>query len=177
MEERLGDAFAGTEPLTVIGRRLHPGQLAPDFCLKYLDLVDLVVLAVRLRDLAGQVRLLSVINSLERQGCQMSTQRWEAFREALPPDACIYTISMDQPQVQAHWQDRTGVLHQALSTHDGVQFGQDYGVWLKEWRLLQRSVFVLDRADRIVYVEYIADQLSEPNYVAAIDALLQAAKQ
>jgi len=40
MEERMGDAFAGAEPLTVTGRRLHPGRTAPNFCLNYLALVD-----------------------------------------------------------------------------------------------------------------------------------------
>ncbi len=84
---------------------------------------------------------------------------------------------MDTPEVQAGFQDRTGVLHQSLSAHHHVQFGRNYGVWLKEWHLLQRSVFVLDRADRIVYVEYVADQLSEPDYAAALEAVQQAAKQ
>ena len=70
--------------------------------------------------------------------------------------------------MQARWQDSAGVLHQALSAHRGEQFGQDYGVWLKQWRLLQRSVFVIDRNDRIVYVEYVADQLREPDYAAAM---------
>ena len=89
----------------------------------------------------------------------------------------MYTISMDPPEVQADFQDRTGVLHQALSAQHSTQFGQDYGVWIKEWRLLQRSVVVIDRANRIVYVEYVTDQMSEPNYAAAIDAVKQAAKQ
>lgn len=177
MEERLGEAFAEAEQLTVMGRRLHPGEPAPDFCLHYLDLVDMVVHTVGLSDLAGQVRLLSVVNSLERAVCQEVTQRWEALREALPPDACIYTISMDPPEVQADFQDRTGVLHQALSAQHSAQFGQDYGVWIKEWRLLQRSVLVIDSSDRVVYVEYVTDQMSEPNYAAAIDAVKQAAKR
>lgn len=176
MEERMGEAFAGSEQLTVMGRRLHSGEAAPDFCLQYLDLVDLAVHTVRLADLAGMVLLLSMVNSLERPVCQLVTQRWEALREALPEDACIYTVSMDPPEVQASFQDRTGVLHQALSAYQNIQFGQDYGVWLKEWRLLQRSVFVLDRADRIVYVEYVADQLSELNYSAARDAVQKAAE-
>ena len=65
----------------------------------------------------------------------------------------------------------------ALSAHHSVQFGQDYGVWLKEWHLLQRSVVVIDRTDRIVYVEYVTDQMSEPDYTAAIQAVQCAAKQ
>jgi thioredoxin-dependent peroxiredoxin len=172
MEERMGEAFADTEQLTVIGRRLFPGETVPDFCLQYLDLVDMAVHTVHLADLTGQIRLLSVINSLERRVCQVTTQRWEALREALPPDACIYTIGMDPPEEQARWQDRTRVLHQAPSAYQSEQFGQDYGVWLKEWRLLQRSVFVIDRADRIVHVEYVADQLREPDYAAALQSVL-----
>ena len=55
------------------------------------------------------------------------------------------------------------------------QFGQDYGVWLKEWRQLARAVFVIDRDDHIVYAEYVADQLREPDYGAAMQAVHQAA--
>jgi thioredoxin-dependent peroxiredoxin len=106
MEARMGEAFAGIEPLTVIGRRLHPGEPAPDYCLSYLDLLDLAVHTVRLPDSAGLVRLLSMVNSLERPLCQMVTQRWEALCPVLPANACIYTVSMDPPEMQARWQDR-----------------------------------------------------------------------
>ena len=53
--------------------------------------------------------------------------------------------------------------------------GQDYGVLIKEWRLLQRAVFVIDRHDRIVYAEYVADQMLEPDYTAALEAARRAA--
>ncbi len=175
MEERMGEAFAGTERLAVIGKRLHTGDPAPDFCLDYLDLADMAVRTISLADSAGLVRLLNVVNSLERPVCQRITRQWEALCSALPPGVCIYTVSMDSPQIQARWQDTAGVLHQALSAHRSEQLGQDYGVWLKEWRLLQRAVFVLDRNDYIVYAEYVADQLREPNYAAALQAVQQAA--
>jgi thiol peroxidase len=150
MEERKGEAFADTEQLTVIGRHLHTGDPAPDFRLDYLDLADLTVRTISLADSAGMVRLLNVVNSLERPVCQRVTRQWEALSATLPPNACIYTVSMDPPQMQASFQDSASVLHQALSAQRSEQFGQDYGVWLKEWRLLQRAVFVLDRNDRIV---------------------------
>jgi len=175
MEERIGEAFAGDEQLTVMGKRLQVGNLAPDFSLDYLDLADMAVRTVSLADSVGMVRLLSVVNSLERLVCQRVTCQWEALCAALPPDACIYTVSMDSPQMQAGWQDTVGVLHQILSAHGSEQFGQDYGVWLKEWRLLQRAVFVIDRNDCIVYVEHVADQLREPDYAAALQEVWQAA--
>jgi thioredoxin-dependent peroxiredoxin len=177
MEERMGEAFAGTEQLTVMGRQLHAGDPAPDFRLDYLDLVDLAVRTISLADSTKLVRLLNVVNSLEHPVCQKVTRQWEALCAALPSGACMYTVSMDSPQMQASFQDSAGVLHQALSAELREQFGQDYGVWLKEWRLLQRAVFVLDRHDRIIYTEYVADQLSEPDYAAAIQAVKQAAGQ
>ena len=175
MEERRGEAFAGTEQLTVMGRQPHPGDPAPDFRLDYLDLADLAIRTVGLADSAGMVRLLSVVNSLQRPVCQRVTRQWEALSATLPPDASIYTVSTDSPQTQAGWQDSAGVLHQALSAQWSEQFGYDYGVWLKEWRLLQRAVFVIDRKDDIIYAEYVADQLREPDYTAALQAVLQAA--
>jgi thiol peroxidase len=170
MEERMSEAFAGIEQLTVMGRQLHAGDPAPDF-----DLADLAIRTITLADSTGLVRLLSVVNSLQRPVCQRVTRQWEALCATLPPDACIYTVSRDSPQMQANFQDSAGVLHQALSALSREQFGQDYGVWLKEWHLFQRAVFVLDRNDRIVYAEYVADQLREPDYLTALQAVQQAA--
>ena len=175
MEERMGEAFTGTEQLTVMGRQLHVGDLVPAFRLDYLDLADQAIRTVGLADSAGMVRLLSVVNSLERPLCQCVTRQWEALGAALPATTCIYTVSVDSPQMQANFQDSAGVLHQALSAQRSEPFGQEYGVWLKEWRLFQRAVFVLDRLDRIVYAEYVAAQRREPDYVAAIQAVRQAA--
>ncbi len=174
MKERIGEAFADAEQLTVIGRQLQAGEVAPNFCLDYLDLADLVVRTISLADSSGLVRLLSVVNSLERPVCQRVTRKWDSLCAMLPPNACIYTVSRDSPQMQAHWQDVEGVLHQVLSANRDEQFGRAYGIWLKQWSLLQRSVFVIDRKNRIVYVEYVADQLHEPNYAGAMQAVLLA---
>jgi thiol peroxidase len=171
MHVRTGEAFAGTEQLTVIGKQLHVGDPAPDFRLEYLDLVDLAIRTTSLADTAGMVRLLSVVNSLQHPVCQRVTRQWETLCADVPAHTCIYTVSRDLPQMQAYWQDSAGVLHQALSAQRSVQFGKDYGVLLKEWRLLQRAVFVIDRNDHIIYAEYVADQLSEPNYAAALQAV------
>jgi hypothetical protein len=49
-------------------------------------------------------------------------------------------------------------------------FGQAYGVLVKEWRLLQRTVFVIDRADQIVYADYVANQMAQLDYNATLAA-------
>jgi thioredoxin-dependent peroxiredoxin len=173
-EERIGEAFELGEQLTVLGRKLLPGEAAPDFQLDYLDPDDSSIHHMQLADSAGAVRLLNVVNSIDTPVCHIETHRWEQISSELPSDVRVYTISMDLPFALARWQSAEGVTHQVLSTHRSEQFGEAYGVLIKEWRLLQRAVFVIDRHDRLVYTQYVADQMSEPDYDLAVEAVRQA---
>jgi thiol peroxidase len=173
MEERTGEAFEFDERLTVVGGKLNPGQAAPDFALDHFD--GTAIRRIRLADTAGRIRLLNVVNSLDTPVCHVETRRWEDLRTGLPEDVQIYTISMDLPFAQARWMSAEGVAHQGLSSHRSEQFGQDYGVLLKEWRMLQRAVFVIDREGRIAHAEYVPDQMAEPDYDAAVEAVRRVA--
>ena len=51
MEERMGEAFELGERLTVVGRKLQPGDPAPDFALDHFD--GSAIRTVRLADSAG----------------------------------------------------------------------------------------------------------------------------
>ncbi|BCM91667.1 thiol peroxidase [Abditibacteriota bacterium] len=174
MEERIGEAFEFGERLTVVGRKLKVGDVGPEFALDYFDPASSAMSTVRLSDSAGQMRLLHVVNSLDTPVCHVGTHRWHDLGATLPPGVVIYTISMDLPFAQARWRVAEGVTHQSLSSHRSEQFGEDYGVLLKEWRLLQRAVFVIGHNDEILYAEYVADQMQEPNYHAAFEVLHQA---
>jgi thioredoxin-dependent peroxiredoxin len=175
IEERTGEAFELDARLTVVGAKLRPGETAPDFALDYLDPADSSIRTIHLSDSTGHVRLLNVVNSLDTPVCHVETRRWEQLRSELPTDVQVYTISMDLPYAQARWQSAEGVTHVALSGHRSEQFGRDYGVLIKEWRLLQRAVFVVDRAGRLVHAEYVDDQMREPDYDGAVAAARRAA--
>lgn len=97
MEERTGEAFAFDEQLTVVGSKLQPGGVAPDFLLDYLDLIGMTIQSARLADSTGMVRLLNVVNSLERPVCNRVTRRWEDLSAGFPAGVCLYTVSMDSP--------------------------------------------------------------------------------
>jgi thiol peroxidase len=131
MEERTGEAFAFDEQLTVVGRKLQPGEVAPDFLLDYLDLLEMTIQSARLADSTGMVRLLNVVNSLERPVCQQVTRRWDELSAGLPDGVYLYTVSMDLPLAQARWQAAEGIMHQVLSAQRSEQFGQGYGVLRK----------------------------------------------
>jgi len=173
--ERSGEAFEGEERLTVLGRRLAPGEIAPPFELDMLEPSTGAVVRQQLSDTTGRVRLLNVVNSLDTPVCARETRRFEAARGELPNDIVVLTISMDLPYAQARWNAEAGVTHRALSAHRSEAFGRAYGTQIREWRLLQRAVFVIDRDDRLVHVEYVADQMAEPDYEVALAAARSAA--
>ena len=170
MEERTGEAFEMGEQLTVVGRRLLVGASAPAFELDWLNPDDAALHSVKLTDSDGQVRLLNLVNSLDTPVCHVETHRWDTLCAQLSPEVVIYTISMDLPFAQERWAKSEGVTHALLSSHRSTQFGEDYGALIKEWRLLQRAVFVLDRAGSVVHAEYVGDQMTEPDYSAAVAA-------
>lgn len=170
-EERHDEAFEEGIRLTVVGRKLREGDAAPDFELDSLAPGEAMPRTVRLADSAGSVRLLNVINSLDTPVCHVETHRWDRLRGELPGAVRVYTVSMDLPFAQARWKAAEGTAHETLSAHRSERFGEDYGVLLREWRLLQRAVFVIDRKDRVVHAQYVADQMQEPDYDAALNAL------
>src|SRR5258708_2758045 len=163
MHERTDEAFELDERLTVVGKQLLPGEMAPDFLLDYFDANASRIHQMSLADSTGTVRLLNVVNSLDTPVCQVETRRWEQLAQELPPDVQVYTISMDLPFAQSRWQVAEGVTHRVLSSHRSERFGEDYGVWWKEWGLWQGGVFGLDGQNGMVEEEYGADRISEPD--------------
>lgn len=173
---RSGEAFEGDIRLTVEGDQLRVGDPAPDFVLDALGPGEPVPREVTLTGGTGRVRLLHVVNSLDTPVCHVGAHRFELLRaENLPDSVDVYTVSMDLPFAQARWRGTESVAHEALSSHRSEAFGRDYGVLLREWRLLQRAIFVIDRHGKIRHAQYVADQMAEPDYDAAIAAAQQAA--
>ena len=174
MEERTGEAFELGEQLTVIGSKLKIGDMAPAFTLDHFDPESGALGSVSLSDTSGKVRLLNIVNSLDTPVCNIETKRWEENQRTMPPEVVLYTVSMDLPFAQARWMSAEGAHHKALSSHRDEAFGKDYGVLIKEWRLLQRAVIVIDGTGKIAYAEYVPDQMKEPDYNSTIAAVHKA---
>lgn len=171
---RINEAFEGGEKLTVVGPKLRPGDRAPNPSLDYFDAADQLVHSIAVKDLPGRVKLLNVINSLDTPVCHVETKRWEKLGSGLPDAIKVYTVSMDLPFAQSRWCGAERVSHRSLSSHRSEEFGQKYGVLLKEWRLLQRAVFVIGPDGHIAHAEYVADQMKEPDYSKAVEAARKA---
>lgn len=171
--ERFGDVTAKGLPLTVLGDKVQVGDKAPDFRLVADDLRE-----VTLADSAGKVRLISVVPALGTRICDIQTQRFNTEAASLGENVVILTVSADEPDVQAEWcgaHDADQV--QVLSDSQDMNFGNAYGTHVKEIRREQRSIFVVDAADVVTYVEYVPEISQHPDYEAAITAVQAAASQ
>ncbi len=62
-----------------------------------------------------------------------------------------------------------------VTTFSSRGWRKTFGVHLKERRVTDRAVFVMDKAGVVRYVEYVPEISSHPNYDAALQALQQAA--
>ena len=164
MDERVGGAEEDGQSLTVVGRMLEPGEPAPDFTLDHFD--GSTMKPVTLADLSGSSVVLNGVNSVDTPVCDVQTRRVDS----LFPGAKVLTVSMDLPFALARWTAAAGVTHPAVSSHRSEDFGRDYGVLIKEWRALQRSGFVIGPDGRLVHVEYVRNQMDEPDYDAAVAA-------
>lgn len=174
MTERIGEAFEFDETLTVVGSQLQPGEKAPEFALDYFDPdASTVHSTLHLANSNGKVRLLNVINSIDTPVCHKETLYWEEKLADFGDKVVLYTISTDLPFAQMRWLEAQGGSHQALSDHRTAQFGKDYGVLLKEWRMLQRAIFIIDQNNKLAHVEYVSNQMDEPDYQTALEALKQ----
>ncbi|HMQ54516.1 MAG TPA: thiol peroxidase [Anaerolineae bacterium] len=173
MSERLGDVtFKGT-PLTVLGPRLEVGDQAPDFALAN-NLFS--PQTVTLGDSAGKVRLFNVVPSLATGICDAQTKRFNEEIAQYGDKVVGYTVSVDLPIAQANWCTASGVdKMQMLSDYRTMSFGDAYGTHIKEIRIEQRAVFVVDADGTIRYVEYVPEIAQHPDYNTALAALKEVA--
>jgi thioredoxin-dependent peroxiredoxin len=168
--ERAGATTLKGNPLTLIGPELKAGDRAPDFSLTGGDLKP-----VTLKDTGGQVRIISVVPSLDTPVCDAQTKRFNEEAAKLP-GVDILTVSMDLPFAQKRWCGAFGVDKvKMLSDHKDGSFGSNYGTLIKELRIESRAIFVLDKNNTIKHVEYVKEVADHPNYETALDAARGAA--
>ena len=171
--ERFGLVQAGGKPATVVGDDLAAGSIAPDFSAHAQDWS----LVRGLGDTKGKVRIIAAVPSLDTDVCDRETRRFNQEAASLSRDVVIEVISTDLPYAQKRWCGAAGVDQvQTLSDHMNAEFGEKYGVLIKDRRYFRRSVFIVGRDGKLTYVKYLPTLGEEPNYDEVINAAKEALK-
>lgn len=155
------------KPLTLIGNALTVEDRAPDFMVLDGELNE-----VRLEDFSGKIKMISVTPSLDTPVCDLQLRRFNHEASSMPGDVVVINISMDLPFAVKRFCATAGIDHaKAFSDHRDASFGTAYGVLIEEQRLLARSLFIVDKFNRIRYAEIVPDLSSHPDYERALNEL------
>ncbi|MCR3906523.1 MAG: thiol peroxidase [Tenericutes bacterium] len=143
------------KPITLLGETKKVGDHAPDF--KALNTKNEVK---HLSDFKDPYIILNVVPSLDTTVCdrQAKTVNQELAER---DDVMVLTISNDLPTAQDRWCGNSGLPNViTLSDYLDLDFANKYGTHIKEVRLQARSVFVLNKKRKIIYLEYV-DEMSQ----------------
>ena len=173
MTERSGGVTLNGSPLTVIGSMLSVGDKAPNFeAATNLFSPDMVSFS----ESAGKVRLINVIVSVATGICDPQIRRFSEEIGQYGDKVVCYTVSVDLPVALDAWCSSAGIENiKMVSDYRDMAFGKAYGTYVKELRVEQRSIFIVDADDTVRYVEYVPEIAQHPDYDAALAALKEVA--
>jgi len=157
----------GGNPVTLVGPELKVGDKAPDF-----TVLDNGLEPKSLKDFKGKIKIISVVPSLDTKVCDMQTRRFNEIAAGFSDEIVVLTISMDLPFAQERWCGAAGVDRVVtLSDHRDASFGENYGLLIKELRLLNRAVLIIDADDVVRYIQVVEENHDLPDYDSALEAL------
>jgi len=167
MQERKGKVTMKGEPLTLVGKELKVGDMAPD-----CEVVGKDLASIKLSSFRGKICVISSLPSLDTSVCDIMTRKFNEEAVALGDDVVVLVVSMDLPFAQDRWCIAADVENvYMLSDHRTTSFGQAFGVLIKDLRLLARAVFVVDKEWTVRHIEIVDELTHEPDYEAVLRAV------
>jgi thiol peroxidase len=156
--------------INTIGDIPVKGEFAPEFKLTNNDLVD-----KSLKDFAGRKIILNIFPSLDTTVCALSVRKFNQEAANLG-NTVVLCISRDLPFAMQRFCVAEGITNvTTLSEFRDFNFGKDYGLEIVDSpmaSLLGRCVIITDEKGKIIYEELVPEITQEPNYEAALKALV-----
>jgi thioredoxin-dependent peroxiredoxin len=160
--------FKGT-PVHLTGTPPTLGQSFPNAALTKSDLSR-----VSLSDFAGKTVLLNIYPSVDTGVCFKSVQKFNELAGS-NPDLIIACVSMDLPFASGRVAAAEGLDKVIfLSDFNGNELGKATGLTLKDGPLagvLARTVIILDKDQKVKYLQLVPEITDGPDYDAAMKAL------
>lgn len=162
-----GKVSAQGKPVTLLGQGISIGDSAPNF-----KVVDDNFIPVTLEDYKGQAVLISVVPSLDTGICSLQTKHFNEKVASQFPSVVMLTISADLPFAQKRF-CKAENIDKITTLSDSVwrDFGQKYGLIIKDMGLLTRTAFILDESHNVIYKQLVSSLSTEPEYNSVIEKL------
>lgn len=165
--------------VTLKGNEIHTsgslpsvGSKAPEFTLTKGDLSS-----AKLSDYSGKKVVLNVFHSIDTSTCAASVHQFNTEAAELD-NVVVLCISRDLPFALNRFCGAEGIDQvETLSDFKDGNFGKAYGVEYVDGPiegLLARVIVVIDEDGTVVHTEQVQETTEEPNYKAALEALMDA---
>ncbi|RPD93244.1 thiol peroxidase [Aureibaculum marinum] len=146
------------------------GSQAPDFNLVKTDLSK-----SSLSDYKGSKVILNIFPSVDTGTCAASVRQFNQEASELD-NTKVLCISRDLPFAQGRFCGSEGIESVInLSDFATGEFGRNYGLEIIDGPLAHlhsRAVVVINESGKVIYTEQVPEIVDEPNYKAALEALL-----
>jgi thiol peroxidase len=160
----------GGNPATTTGTLPETGTKAPDFNLTAADLSS-----KKMSDYTGKRKILNIFPSVDTGVCASAVRTFNTHGASLE-NTQVLCISRDLPFAQARFCAAEGLENvEMLSDFKDGSFGEAYGLTIADGpfaNLHARVVMVLDEQNTILYSQQVPEIGQEPNYQAALNALI-----
>ena len=168
----MADVTLGGTPVNTSGSLPKPGSKAPDFTLVKTDLSSCTK-----NEFSGKKLVLNIFPSVDTGTCAQSIRQFNQEAAELD-DTAVLCISRDLPFAQQRFCGAEGIDNVTmLSDFKEHSFGKDYGLEFVNGAfegLLSRAVVVIGKDGLVRYTEQVPEIGDEPNYKAALEALMDA---
>ncbi|MEO0203371.1 MAG: thiol peroxidase [candidate division WOR-3 bacterium] len=146
--------------LNLYGKFPEIGKYAPNFVAIDGDLKELT-----LDDFSDKIKIISSVPSLDTEVCSIETRKIDELMGKFPENYVFITISMDLPFAQKRWCGINNIKNTiTLSDYKYRSFGINYGVHVVELGLLARCIFIIDKENKLRYVQLVKELANEPDY-------------
>jgi len=158
--------------LTLVGRALKVGAAAPPFKVTAQDLKE-----VSLSDFAGTIKVLTSFPSLDTPVCDLQVKEFNKAAAGFSAEVVVAGISRDLPFAQKRFCQEHEIKNALIfSDYRTGSFGINYGLVIKELNLLARAVVIVDKNDRVRYLQVVDELSSPPRYDEVLRSLGEVVK-
>ena len=146
--------------VSLVGKIPNVGDIAPGFVA-----IDNSLKEKTLNDFSNKIKIISSVPSLDTSVCSLETKKIDEMMKKFSDDYIFITISMDLPFAQSRWCGANNVNKViTLSDYKYRSFGYAYGLYIVELGLLARCLFIIDKENKVRYIQLVNEIANEPNY-------------
>jgi thiol peroxidase len=112
----------------------------------------------------GKVRIISIVPSLDTKVCEQQTHYLSEKNKGLDRMVELITISIDTPFAQKRFAEEAKIANVTfLSDFRAADFGKAHGLLLKDPHFLSRAVMVVDKQNKVRYLQITPELAQLPD--------------